>query len=66
MKIQIVDTTFLASVIETYQPEGLYLAYDGKWWIAVDNSTGSAWTEDFTNQSTAISWLRGEFEVPDC
>ncbi len=66
MEIQIVDTTVLDSVIETYQPKGLYLAYDGKWWIAVDNSTGSAWTEDFGNQSTAINWLRGEFEVSDC
>ncbi len=63
MEIQIVDIIVLDSVIETYQPKGLYLAYDGKRWIAVDNSTGDAWTEDFRCKFRAIQWLKGKFEV---
>lgn len=35
---------------------------EGKW-VAVDNSTGDAWTEKFDDKETAISWLKGEFEV---
>ena len=53
----------IQKIIDSYQPHGCFLAKGGSRWIAVDNSTGDAWTEDFSSKHDAIRWLRGEFEV---
>lgn len=53
----------IGKIIERYQPYGRFLAKDGSRWVAVDNSTGDAWTEDFNSKRDAVRWLRGEFEV---
>lgn len=53
----------LADVIERRTPLGLFLTNEGRIWVAVDNSTGDAWTEEFSRKRQAIRWLRGEFEV---
>lgn len=34
-----------------------YIFSDGKKWIAVENSTGDAWMEDFETMAEAIFWL---------
>ena len=60
-----VSESYLAAVIEARRPLGLFLArataksQPGARWIAVDNSTGDAWTEDFLSESAARSWLVG-------
>ncbi len=46
-KIQHVSTDELRSMLSIYRPRGLFLCREGKWWIAVDNTTGEAWTEEF-------------------
>lgn len=40
--------------------KGLWYAYDpiAKTWIAVDNSTSSAFTEEFSTKEEAIKWLQ--------
>ena len=53
----------LCKVVDGFHPRGLFLAYAGGRWIAVDNSTGYAWTEEFRLKRRAIRWLRGSFEV---
>lgn len=53
------------NVIDCRTPLGLFLTKEGRTWVAVDNSTGDAWTEDFTRKRQAIRWLCGEFEVRD-
>lgn len=53
----------LTGVIERRTPPGLFLTKEGRIWVAVDNTTGDAWTEGFSRKRQAIRWLRGEFEV---
>lgn len=52
-----------------YRPYGYFYAYDPTGsaykWVAVDNSTGDAWTEEFATEQDAIAWLNGEFEIDD-
>lgn len=51
------------NVIDCRTPLGLFLTKEGRAWVAVDNTTGDAWTEDFARKRQAVRWLRGEFEV---
>jgi hypothetical protein len=46
---------------EDYKPVGLFLHYDNNVnvWVAVDNSTGCAWTEEFKTKKEAINFLKG-------
>lgn len=62
-KIHRVKPKYLQNVIEFGTPLGLFLAKDGRIWVAADNSTGDAWTEEFTRNRRAVRWLRGEFEI---
>lgn len=62
-KIQRVSAEFLGRVIEHRTPLGLFLTKEGRTWVAVDNSTGDAWTKDFAWKYRAVRWLRGRFEV---
>ena len=48
-----------------YTPRGLFLAKDGRKWVALDNSTCNAWVEEFSRKHQAVRWLRGKFEVGD-
>ena len=60
-----VSESYLAAVIEARRPMGLFLARataesrPGARWVAVDNSTGDAWTEEFGSESAARAWLVG-------
>lgn len=63
VKIQRVSPEFLLKVIEDRTPCGCFLTKEGHKWVAVDNSTGDAWTEDFDWKRQAIRWLRGKIEV---
>ncbi|MDR2515645.1 MAG: hypothetical protein LBD02_10665 [Christensenellaceae bacterium] len=63
-KINLVDTNYLnENVISGRKPIGLFMAWDGESWIAVDNSTGDAFTEEFETANDAKAWLleAGEF-----
>lgn len=42
-----------------YKPIGYFYAYDpdSRVWVAVDNSDGCAWTEEFSTEKKAIAWL---------
>lgn len=40
-----------------YRPYGKFYAREGDAWVAVDNSTGCAWTEEFRTEKKAIAWL---------
>ena len=50
-------------VTDLRTPLGLFLTKEGRKWVAVDNTTGDAWTEEFSRKRQAIRWLRGKFEV---
>lgn len=60
-KISKVTIDKINSVIENMKDENFYGKYyaeekDGTW-VAVDNSTGDAWTEEFSSEENAIKWL---------
>ena len=63
VKIKQISPEFLGKVIEDRTPCGCFFAKEGRKWVAVDNSTGDAWTEEFSRKRQAIRWLRGKFEV---
>ncbi|MDE7245418.1 MAG: hypothetical protein K2O18_15790 [Oscillospiraceae bacterium] len=46
-EIQQVTARRLREIIRQYIPRGRFLAREGQRWVAVDNSSGEAWTEDF-------------------
>ena len=50
-------------VIDLRTPSGLFLTKEGRKWVAVDNTTGDAWTEEFSRKRQAVRWLRGKFEI---
>lgn len=62
-EIQVVAIEKINEVISSRRPLGLFLSrghrVGGKKgsFIAVDNSTGNAWTEEFKNLSDAEEWL---------
>lgn len=62
-KIHRVSPEQLLCVIDHRTPLGLFLTKERRTWVAVDNTTGDAWTEEFFRKRQAVRWLRGKFEV---
>lgn len=53
-------------IIATQRPIGKYWTEVGpNRYVAIDNSTGDAWTEEFTDKELMIRWLNGRFEMSD-
>lgn len=48
---------------DNYTPIGRFYVKDGDVYVGVDNSTGDAWTEDFTTLEDCIEWLKGGEKV---
>ena len=63
--IRLVKQATLKRVIGERKPVGMFLTRDVGVWVAMDNSTGDAWTEDFKHLLTAIRWLRNKVEISD-
>lgn len=63
LKIQRVSSGVLGQAINHRTPSGLFLTKEGRKWIAVDNTIGDAWTEEFSRKRQAVRWLLGKFEV---
>lgn len=55
--IWFVDCSCLSNIITNRFPKGLFLCREGSRWVAVDNTTSDAWTEDFSTSLKAIQWL---------
>ena len=62
-RVRMVSPERLEEVIEHRTSYGCFLTKEGRKWVAVDNSTGDAWTEEFSWKRQAVRWLRGKFEV---
>lgn len=63
IEIHCVSPAYLCQIIEHRTPRGCFLTKEYRKWVAVDNTTGDAWTEEFPRKRYAIRWLRSEFEV---
>ena len=64
--IQYITSDEMDKIIETYEPEGLFIAQEGDGFTAIDNNSGEAYTEYFKTKAEAELWLRnpGIFGVP--
>lgn len=64
------QATFL---LENYRSETVGDILQGKFiqpvsansYVAIDNTDGDAYTEEFKTLSQAVSWLNGKFEIDD-
>lgn len=45
--------------------KGKFILIEGKNFVCCDNSSGHAWTEEFTDIILAVKWLNNHFEVFD-
>jgi len=68
--ISYVEPERLSEIIKTCEKKsshGKYYSYDyqDKTFTAVDNSTGDAWTEEFTDIEIMRKWLSGEIEIAE-
>jgi hypothetical protein len=52
-------------VIESREPLGLFLTIEDKKFIAIDNSTGNEWTEEFKDIYKCLDWLEGKYQMGD-
>ena len=43
-----------------YTPTGVFLSHENGAWVACDNSTGDAWTEEFDALEDAVDWLNSD------
>lgn len=56
--INLVDLNYLDKIIKKESDRlGRFIAFEGSDWIAVDNTTGDAWTETFDSPILATQWL---------
>ena len=51
-------------IIETKEPEGLFWLIDGDTFIAIDNSRGEAFVEEFHDKEECLQWLKDWFKKP--
>jgi hypothetical protein len=63
--IQKVTQEEMLKIIETRKPLGKFYRIEGKTIIAVDNSTGDAWTEEFKNFEVFLLWITTQLTVED-
>lgn len=62
-EIQEISAEFAEQIITTRDPEGRFIYTTETAFIAIDNRTGDAWTEEFDTKERAIAYLLDEFEV---
>lgn len=60
--IERIDIEKGIEIMRTFQPPGLFVYYEPPTglYVAIDNSTGDAWVEDFDTMAEAIAWLKQE------
>ena len=63
--IQKVTQEEMLKIIETRKPLGKFYRIEGKTIVAVDNSTGDAWTEEFTDFETFLLWITTQLTIEE-
>lgn len=48
---------------EPREPKGLFYTEEDGVFVGIDNTTGDAWTKEFSNLTDCLEWLRGEYEL---
>lgn len=64
--VTFIDLVYLSDIIAQREPRGKFWSIENGVYIAVDNSTGEAWTEEFKSLPECIDWLENSArEVSD-
>jgi len=63
--IQKVTQEEMQKIIDTREPIGKFYRTEGRTIIAVDNSTGDAWTEEFKNFEVFLLWITTQLTVEE-
>ncbi len=58
MKIKKVSVKKVNEVIESRKPKGLFYTRSKEMFVACDNRTGDAWTEEFKTEKDCINFLK--------
>lgn len=58
--IKIINSDEAKKVINTRKSRGNFLILENNGFTGIDNTTGDAWTENFTDLSKCLRWLHGE------
>ena len=63
-KAQWISAEKACEIVITREPIGLFIHLDvlHELYVAIDNSTGDAWVEEFKYYEDAVKWLSGEKE----
>lgn len=64
-EIETISNQKALEIIETRFPTGLFIAKDGEKYIAIDNMTADAWTEEFDSLYVANCWLVGDMDTEE-
>lgn len=64
-EIMLIKPEKALEIIETREPLGLAIAKDGEKYIAIDNTDGNAWTEEFYSLYVANCWLLGTMDTEE-
>lgn len=55
-----VNSNEAEKIITTREPKGLFWTKEDELYIAIDNQTGNAWTENFKTREECFEYLKGE------
>jgi len=58
-KIKVIEKDEMIKILETAEPEGLFMAKDSEWYVGIDNTGEEILTEGFKTQEECAKWLRG-------
>lgn len=61
MKIKEVTEKEAENIILTREPRGLYWTKEQEFFIAIDNLTGDAWTENFLDKKQCFDYLKESY-----
>ncbi|MDO5686448.1 MAG: hypothetical protein Q4G42_03535 [Neisseria sp.] len=64
-KITTITKEEALNIWENYTPYGSFLFCVDGIFIAIDNTTGQAWTEEFNTRAQAINWLTNTHLSPE-
>ena len=63
--IRIIDIERAHRIIEARKPTGKFMTINNSMIVAIDNTSGDAWTEDFNNFLVAYKWITGEIDTEE-
>lgn len=63
--ILFIDNETADKIIEYSEPKGQYVTIEDNQFVAIDNLSGDAWTEDFEFLDTAVDWLKGKIDTEE-